>query len=162
MIRRLRPAGRGDRGSITPLIPIVLLALFILGGLVVDGSRDLDARGDAQAYAEEAARAGATAVDLSSATLRLDQTVARQRVSDYCSAIEKNQTVTVLSCGLDGGRAFTDAPTCGGVDAQIVVHTEVKLQIDTTLLGIVGPTRLSASGHAKARPIEGTNSDNAC
>ena len=38
-------------------MPVVLLALFILGGLVVDGSRDLDARGDAQAYAEEAARA---------------------------------------------------------------------------------------------------------
>jgi Flp pilus assembly protein TadG len=161
MIRVLRRIRRDDRGSITPLVPVILLGLFILGGLLVDGSRDLDARGDAQAYAEEAARAGATAVDLTSSTLVLDTTVARQRVADYCDAIRKNQTITVLTCRLSNN-PFTDAPTCDGADALIVVNTDVKLQIDTTLLGIVGPSSLTASGHAKARPVEGLDADHTC
>jgi Flp pilus assembly protein TadG len=161
MIRVLRRIRRDDRGSITPLVPVILLGLFILGGLLVDGSRDLDARGDAQAYAEEAARAGATAVDLTSSTLVLDTTVARQRVADYCDAIRKNQTITVLTCRLSND-PFTDAPTCDGADARIVVNTDVKLQIDTTLLGIVGPSSLTASGHAKARPVEGLDADHTC
>jgi Flp pilus assembly protein TadG len=159
-MRRL-PNRDDDRGSITPLVPIVILALFILGGVLVDGSRDLDARGDAQAYAEEAARAGATAVDFTAPTLALDTTAARQRVADYCDAIEKNQTITVLSCGL-AGTPFTDVATCDNPDAMIVVNTDVKLQIDTTLLGIVGPSTLTASGHAKARPVEGLDADHTC
>lgn len=160
-MRRLR---NRDRGSIAPLVPIVLLALFFLGGVLVDGSRDLNIRGDAQAYAEEAARAGASAVDLRSATLKLDEGEARAMVGRYCAEIGKNPSVTVLSCGLDtsdGSSGFTDAVTCG-VDAQIVVHTEVSLQIDTTLLGMFGPRKLTGTGHAEARPIEGTTAENAC
>lgn len=158
-MRRLR---NRDRGSIAPLVPIVLIALFFLGGLLIDGSRALNVRGNAQAYAEEAARAGATAVDLTSATLKLDQAQARAMVARYCAQIGKNSSITVLSCGLDGSQPFSDAVTCGGVEAQIVVHTEVKLQIDTTLLGMFGPRKLTGTGHAQARPIEGTTAANAC
>lgn len=152
-----------DRGSIAPLVPIVMLAFFLLGGLLVDGSRDLAARGDAQAYAEEAARAGATAVDPRSATLTLDTDLATRRVRDYCDAIRaRNRTVRVLECRLDPDRPFTQATTCGGVTARIVVNTRVRLGIDTTLLDIAGIRSLSASGQAKARPFEGTNAGNAC
>ncbi len=159
-LARLRRRGE-DRGSITPLIPIVLLALFFLGGLVVDGSRDLNARGDAQAYAEEAARAGATAVDLTQPTLTLDQALARERVANYCDSVQKNSTVTFLSCGL-APDAFSAATTCEGNKSILVVHTDVKVQITTTLLGMFGPTHLSASGHAKARPFEGVVAQKVC
>lgn len=161
---RLRPAG--DHGSILPLVPVVILALFILGGLVVDGSRDLDARGIAQGYAEEAARAGATAIDESSADLKLDFTLAEQRVQSYCdSAINQYHQVKVVSCGLQGGgpdQWFTAATTCNGAVERIVVHTEVKLEIGTTLLGIVGVRTLDAAGSAKARPYEGITAADAC
>ena len=82
---------RDDEGSIAPLFPVVVLALLMLGGLVVDGSRDLKARGTAQGYAEEAARAGATGIDPASDPLKLDTTggatpgLARTRVADYCA-----------------------------------------------------------------------------
>lgn len=143
------------------MVPILILALFVVGGLVVDGSRDLNARGDAQAYAEEAARAGATAVDLTQADLALDDALAAQRVAGYCAAVEKNSSVHVVSCGLRPD-AFTLAPTCGGASARIVVNTEVRLRIDTTLLGIVGARQLSVTGQASARPYEGTTAGNAC
>lgn len=151
---------RGDDGSILPMVPVVILALLLLGGLVVDGSRDLNARGAAQAYAEEAARAGATAVDPRSTALRLDTDLAAQRVRDYCaSAVGRNGSVEVVSCRLTG---FSDATTCGGVTARIVVNTEVVLRIGTTLLGMVGVTRLSATGAAHARPFEGLTAADAC
>jgi Putative Flp pilus-assembly TadE/G-like len=156
------PARCGDRGSITPLIPIVLVALFFLGGLVVDGSRDLNARGDAQSFAEEAARAGATAVDFTQPTLTLDEGLARQRVADYCDQVLKNTTVTVEQCGLATDQAFSEATNCDGQKSVLVVHTAVRLKIGTTLLGMFGPSTLTASGHAKARPFEGTNAQNAC
>jgi Flp pilus assembly protein TadG len=161
VIAAARLRRRDDRGSITPLIPIVLLALFFLGGLVVDGSRDLNARGDAQAYAEEAARAGATAVDFTQPDLTLDQALARQRVADYCANVQKNSTVTFVSCGL-APDAFSEATNCEGTKTILVVHADVKLQIDTTLLGMFGPAHLTASGHAKARPFEGVVAQKAC
>lgn len=150
-----------DRGSLAPLVPIVVLAFFMLGGLVVDGSRDLNARGEAQAYAEEAARAGATAVDLTSSELKLDPMLATQRVHVYCASVmAANNAVT--SCRLDPDHPFTDAVTCDGQHAQIVVNTEVRTRIGTSLMGIVGLTALTSTGRAKARPYEGTTAGNAC
>jgi hypothetical protein len=151
----------GERGSIIPLVPALILAFFMIGGLVIDGGRDLNARGEAQAYAEEAARAGATAVDLKSDTLTLDQGVASARVQAYCADVMAAKDSPVTSCAL-ADPAFTDATTCGGQTARIVVHAEVHMRIDTSLLGIVGITNLTSSGTAKARPFEGTTAGNAC
>lgn len=154
-----------DRGSIIPLVPAVVLALLILGGLVVDGSRDLSARGAAQAYAEEAARAGASAVRVRGASLGLDYTLAAQRVADYCAAAGDNSAIEVVHCGLEGSsheEQFTTAVTCGGAVRRIVVNTSVTLRIKTSLLGIVGITTLDASGRAKARPFQGLSAADAC
>jgi Flp pilus assembly protein TadG len=159
-MRRLRGAD-GERGSILPLVPIVVLAFFMLGGLVIDGSRELNARGEAQAYAEEAARAGATAVDLTQAELQLDTGLATQRVADFCTKIRQDNDA-VTSCRLDPQHPFTTATTCDGKQADIVVNTQVTTTIGTTLLGLVGVGHLSAGGKAKARPYEGITADNAC
>lgn len=163
------PRGRlasDERGSIAPLMLAIIIALFMIGGLVVDGSRALNARGEAQAYAEEAARAGATAVVLSSVTLKLDKRQATARVDSYCAAVMRPPRSPVTSCGLDrhdSPDGFSSAPTCDGHSAEIVVHTIVHMRINTTLLGMVGPTSLTSTGRAKARPAEGTDSaGNAC
>lgn len=158
----------GDGGSIAPLVPIVLFATLLLGGLVVDGSGDLNARSQAQAYAEEAARAGATAVDLSSANLTLvtgggDGSV-QQRVSAYCSALRRTDA-RVTSCEL-ATPAITDAvdtgPGCPSGPQPVVVNTRVRMQISTTLLGMIGVAHMSATGTAQARPYEGTSAADAC
>ena len=151
-----------DRGSIAPIVPLVILALLMLGGLVVDGSRDLNARGEAQAYADEAARAGATAIDLQSAGLQLDFATARQRVDDYCSAVLHSPGTPVTACSLDPDHPFTDATTCGNVTARIVVNTVVRTRVSTSLLGIVGFTELTATATSKARPYIGITRADAC
>ena len=156
MARRRR--WMGERGSIAPLVPIVVLAFFMLGGLIVDGSRDLNARAEAQAYAEEAARAGATAVDLTSNDLTLVSSRAKSQVHDYCVAVMASNDA-VNYCRFDG---FTDATICGGRRVPIVVNAVVKMTINTTLLGIVGLRDLSTTRRAKARPFEGTTAANAC
>ncbi len=158
---RRRRVEDGERGSIIPLVPIVVLAFFMLGGLVIDGARDLNARGEAQAYAEEAARAGATAVDLTQPDLQLDRDLARQRVADFCAKVRQDNDA-VTSCEIDPDQPFTPAVTCGGKRADIVVNTDVTTQIHTSLLGIVGLQTLTAGGKAKARPFEGTTAGDAC
>lgn len=154
-----------ESGSITPLVPIMILAFLLLGGLVIDGGRELNARGDAQAYAEEAARAGAGAVDLDQSTLALDRRQVAQNVQDYCAAVTAQNQGRVTSCHLDttkGVDGITTASTCDGKTAEIVVNTVVTTSIDTTLLGIAGFSTLTATAHAKARPYQGLTAADAC
>ncbi|MDH2413239.1 pilus assembly protein TadG-related protein [Nocardioides sp. CER19] len=139
---------RDERGSIAPAIPIIAFMLLLLGGLGIDASRQLNARGEAVAFAEEAARAGAQAVDVDVDDLELDEGQARQRVADYCAALESEGRVR--SCQW---RGLTEV---GGDDHRhLVVNTRVELSINATLLGMIGVRELHASADAKARPYEG-------
>ena len=141
----------GERGSIAPMIPIMALVLLILGGLVIDASRQLNERGEAVAYAEEAARAGAQAVALGTGQLALDRAKVKNRVANYCAQIEHNDAVT--SCRFEG------ISSTGGTDPRpLVVNVTVTMRINATLLGIVGVTHLTASGSGKAKPVEGLTS----
>ncbi len=143
------PASAGDdRGSIAPLIPIMAMVLLILGGLVIDASRQLNERGEAVAYAEEAARAGAQGVSLGHGEVALDPSLARQRVADYCAQISRNSAVT--SCRFEG-----ISQSGGAASRPTVVNVRVTMRINATLLGIVGVTSLRATGTGKARPVEG-------
>jgi hypothetical protein len=153
---------RGDRGSIMPIIPLVILALLLLGGLVVDAGRALNERSQAQSYAEEAARAGATAVDLSAARLTVEPDEARRRVAAYCADVLANSRDRVTQCEFAG---ISDVQvTCDGqqVSEHIVVRARVRMQIPTTLLGMIGISSLGATGDAKARPYEGIAAPDSC
>src|SRR6266700_550025 len=71
-------AGRAlQRGSISMFVVIFTIAVLMLAGLVYDGGLAIAARQRAADIAEEAARAGANAVDVdalrSGASLRLDE-----------------------------------------------------------------------------------------
>jgi Flp pilus assembly protein TadG len=145
VIRRLRD----DRGALAPAMPVIFVGLFVVGGLVVDGSRELNARGEAQAYAEEAARAGASAVDLTAVDLTLQPPLAEQRVQDYCATVRASNSAVIV-CRFDGVGPVSDTD-----QRQLVVHATVRLRIPTTLLGMVGKSSLTASGFAQARPFEG-------
>lgn len=139
---------RDQRGSIAPAIPVIGMILLLLGGLTIDGSRQLNARGAATAYAEEAARAGAQAIDTAEIDLVLDESEVRARVGRYCRAVEAAGPVT--SCRFLGiEEVSSDDPR------RLVVTTEVRTQISTTLLGMVGKQTLTATGTGRARPYEG-------
>ena len=140
---------RDERGSLAPAVPIIAMFLLLLGGLVIDASRQLNARGEAVAFAEEAARAGAQGVDVAADDLALDNALVRERVTRYCDRVLQLGQVT--SC-----RFVTVEPVSGTDPRPLVVVTQVRTEIKTSLLGMIpGLDTLSATGDARARPYEG-------
>ena len=139
---------RDERGSIAPAVPVIALVLLLLGGLGIDGSRQLNARGEAVAFAEEAARAGAQGIDVAASDLRLDRSLVEDRVRTYCARVKKLGQVE--SCDFVGIDAVSSSDP-----RELVVVTRVKLSIEPSLLGIVHPGKLPAAATARARPYEG-------
>jgi hypothetical protein len=140
---------RDECGSIAPAVPVIAMALLLLGGFGNDGSRQLNARGEAVAFAEEAARAGAQGVDVTASDLRLDRALAEERVRSYCARVE--QLGQVESCEF-----VRIEPVSDDDPRDLVVVTHVELQIEASLLGMIpGVDTLTASASARARPYEG-------
>jgi hypothetical protein len=144
----MRARRRDERGSIAPAVPIIAFVLLLLGGLGIDSSRQLNARGEAVAFAEEAARAGAQGVNLDTDALELDDNQVRSRVSRYCAALLTEGRVRTCHF-VDYDKVSKDDPR------KLVVVTEVTMSIKSTLLGLVGVRHLDASARARARPYEG-------
>jgi hypothetical protein len=146
--RLLSRARRGERGSLAPAVPINAMSLLLLGGLTIDASRQLNARGEAVAFAEEAARAGAQGVDIAADDLLLDAGLARERVDKYCDRVLALDQVT--RCRFVRIEQVSDSDP-----RPLVVVTRVELSVKASLLGIIGVTTLPASATARARPYEG-------
>lgn len=147
-MRRLR----GDAGTIAPLVPVFAFIMLLLGGLVIDASRLLNARGRAVAFAEEAARAGASAIRAGQTTLQLDEPAMRARIDAYCDAVKADPAGGVTYC------AFESLSEVGDGDSRrLVVEVLVRLQIPASLLGMVGVDTLRASAVGSARPYEGVD-----
>ena len=136
-----------ERGSILPVVPVMALALLMISGLVIDASRQLNARSQAVAFAEEAARAGAQAVR-NEQPLQLDRDEARANVNDYCATVLGRGYVT--QCSLTGFEPAPDGPA-----RPLVVVVQVRTTIPATLLGMVGVRTLTAAGEGRAEPVEG-------
>ena len=138
-----------ERGSITPFVIIVALALLFLAALVIDGSRQLSARARAIAYAEEAARAGAQKIDLEEGFIQLLQDDAYAAVDDYCSvAMADDDSITAC--------AATDIVETTGSGNIASLTVEVEVEYDPILLDMfTGNTGTLVSGEATAHPIEG-------
>jgi hypothetical protein len=96
-LRRLTAGG--DSGQITAFVVVMMAALVLLAGLVLDGGLTLAARERALGEAQQAARAGAQAVNL--AVYRADGTLILtpgQAVADgraYLTGIGADGTITV-------------------------------------------------------------------
>lgn len=149
---RLRRVARGDRGSIAPIVPIFAFVMLLLGGLVIDASRLLNARGRAVAFAEEAARAGAGAIVRGKAELEIDEPAMRARVQAYCDAVKADPRGGVTVCRFEELRRVSDDDA-----RRLVVVVRVELSIPASLLGMVGVDTLDAAGQGSARPYEGVD-----
>ncbi len=133
--------GPGDRGSIAPAIPIIAIMLFLLCGLVVDSARQLDARSRAEAYAQEAARAGAERINLTDQNAVIDPAAARAAVTQFCAAAVAAEPALV-ECGVTA------------VDGlQVTVRTEIQMR--ATMLSAVGLRTLTAGGTGRATAQQG-------
>ncbi|MCT9080468.1 TadE/TadG family type IV pilus assembly protein [Streptomyces fulvoviolaceus] len=141
--RRFLPVGlRGraadDDGQVTPFVVILALAIVMFAGLVVDGGLALAAKVRAIGEAQEAARAGAQALDLSayrdSGTVRLVPGQARTLAQTYLASTGDTGMVTV------NGDTVT---------VTVTAHQ------GTQLLGLLGVDMLTVTGTGSAHPARG-------
>jgi len=118
-------------------VALLLVAVFALVGLVVDGGSALSARQSAADEAEQAARAGAGALSvdaLRSGSLQIDQ----------AKAVAAAERFTVVA-----GHPGTAAVSSG------TVKVSIHYQIHTQILGIIGINTLSISATATAVDLRG-------
>lgn len=140
---------RDERGSITPFVVIVALGIILLAGLVIDGGRQLNAKGRAVAYAQEAARAGAQAVDVSDPRLDLNRAQALDTAQEYCrQAMAADGQLVRCEPSL---RTVND----GDLGSFLAVQVDAQVEIDAILLDMVRSPTMTASGAAMARPVSG-------
>ena len=90
---------KSDRGSVSIVVAVLGLAFLMVAGLAVDGGRKLGALSEARDIADNAARAGAQAVDTDSyrttGTPTLDPAAATVAANDYLGSVGHSGTVTV-------------------------------------------------------------------
>jgi len=128
---------RADAGSITAFVAAFAVALFALFGLVVDGGRALAARQRAYDEAEQAARAGAGALSVSSL-----------RAGD----VQIDDAAAVAAA-----RAFTRAWGHPGTAAVVggVVEVTIRYRMPTDVLGMIGIGSLPITATGSAMDLAG-------
>lgn len=127
-----------EDGSVSILIVGLATALLMVAGLLYDGGQILTARREAFAVADNAARAGAQALDVGAlraeGTTRLEPTAAGAAVRSYLDRVGHGGTVTV-----DEDRV------------EVVVSVTVEMH----LLSAVGFSSRTVTGTGQARAVRG-------
>ena len=144
--RRRRPGG--DDGSLTLFAAVMVLALLVVAGLVVDGGATLTATRRANHLAEQAARAGAQAADttaLHTGAVRLDPAPARAAALAYLDAARP-------AAGTTAGTAPYDVTVTVGPDAVTVA---LRTTTSTAFLGLLGIHTLPVTGQGRASLLAG-------
>lgn len=128
---RLRVPARDERGqAVSTLVAVVMAALFLVTGLVVDGGAKVAATREAAAVAAEAARAG---VDAS----------ADSRAS--------GRTVDVAAARAAAQRVLADRGVSGAVGVEAgVVRVTTTVSARTVFLSAVGMNELTGRGESSA------------
>jgi Flp pilus assembly protein TadG len=135
-IRRVR-----ERGSITLMLLVLSLALIALAGIVIDGGAKLDQAENANAIAQEAARAGAGMVSQANAystgSFTVDQAAAIAAARQYL--------------------AVAGHPCCCCVTAPTpdTIQVTVTVTSRTRVLSILGIDTMTSTGSATASLVTG-------
>ena len=132
-------AGERDRGSLTLMLAVLMVALLALAGLVIDGGRKLNQSASAYAIAQEAARAGAGMVDRSAAyrsgTFQVDQGQALAAARAY-----------LASAGYSGSVS---------ADGTQKIQVTVTVTGQTLVLSLIGIDTMTSTGSAVASLVTG-------
>jgi len=129
-----------DRGAAAIILVLLTPVFFALAGLVLDGGRAITARQGAADVAEQAARAGVNALDVSALRASgvdvVDPETARAAACRYVSIADPEDGCAVT---VDGAR----------------VRVTVTTRTSTVLLGLIGIDSFHAAGSATATPVRG-------
>ncbi len=129
-------AVRDERGVVSTFLAVIAIALMMAAGLAIDGGRKVNALLEASHLADNAARAGAQAVDLdtlrTTGDLRLIPDQATARVDQYLASIGRTGNVAVVGD---------------------TVTVTVSLTVDPVLLPM-GPITVTATETAAAITLE--------
>ena len=129
-----------ERGAIGVFLAVLVPGLLLIVGLAVDGGAKVAATQRANAIADEAARAGGQALDVSAALtgqVRVDPAAAVAAAQDYLSRNGVQGTVTVV-----------DADT---------LQVSTTLSEPTTFLGLIGISTLTVEGTGTADLVTDQN-----
>jgi Flp pilus assembly protein TadG len=123
-----------ERGTITLMLLVMFVALLALAGIVIDGGAKLDQAENANAVAQEAARAGAGLVNqgqaLATGQFTVDQAQALAAAQHY-----------LTSAGYQG-TAVADGPDG--------IRVTVTVTAPTHVLSIIGIDSMTSTGSAVA------------
>jgi Flp pilus assembly protein TadG len=141
-----RPGTRGarlrhldDRGGVSIMVAILVPALLLLAALVIDGGGQIRALQRADNIAAQAARAAGQAIDIPAAisggAKRIDPAAATRAATAYLTRAGATGTVRVTA------------------DGQSVTVT-AAIGYQSLLLGVLGQTSHTVTGHATARILD--------
>jgi Putative Flp pilus-assembly TadE/G-like len=131
-----------ERGAVTAMVAVFLVGLLAAAALVYDGGRAITAKRRAINRAEQAARAGARALD--PAALRAGQAervnpdAAREQAEAYLDSVNASGTVTVRGAS---------------------VEVTITFREPTLLLGLVGVDSFDGTGSAEAVSVRGVGEE---
>lgn len=140
--RRIGQRG-SDEGSISAFVIGLIVSLFLVAGLVIDGGRALNAHLRVIDDAEHAARVGGAALDTealrSGAPPRIDRATAKESAHAYL--VERGYSASKISYGTgDGADEFT---------------VTVEDSMPTTILSVIFIREFDVRGSATARAASG-------
>lgn len=128
----------GDRGQVTVFVALFTALIVLFAGLAIDGGLSLSAKVRALGEAQEAARAGAQAIDLAAyranGTIRLRPEQARTLAQNYLAATG-------------------DTGTARATEQQVTVT--VTAHQPTQLLHVAGLETLTVTASGTAHPRHG-------
>lgn len=136
--RALRRLREDQSGRVTAFVVIIVTAVLLFAGLVLDGGLALAAKVRALGEAQEAARAGAQEIDLTAyranGTLRLEPQQASAAARNYLAAAGHTGTVSV---------------------AGNTVNVTVTVSQSTQLLPLIGIGSITVTATGQAQPQRG-------
>jgi Flp pilus assembly protein TadG len=146
---RSTPPRAEEGGVVTAFVVVMAIALLLVTGLVFDGGRAIVAKRHAINVAEQAARAGAQAIDIASVRsggpYRLNPSQARRAALAYLAAAGETGTVAV-------SRDATGD----------LVSVVVAFSVRSSLLTLAGLPVLRGTGQANARTCQGVIQQENC
>ncbi len=133
-----------DRGSVTLFFVVAALALFAMVGLVVDGGTKIRTAQQADALAEEAARAGGQII-VAPAAVRGDGAVIQRHEATAAARqyLRENDVTGTVRVAPSGQRIVVD----------------VTVTRPTVFLALIGIASLTVDGHAEARLVRGVTAE---